>query len=299
VRTRTRSTEPSNDRRDQCCVRLCRSWVARVPVPLERRVVQASADRARIARRDPRRSADRRLVAPMAPCPDRRSTGRATGLVVLDVDTKGEVDGFHTLAELGFAILPDTPMVHTTSGGLHLYFRAADYPEIRNTAGAKGRGIGPGLDWRGEGGYVIVPSPGSGYYWDSHWNVDTAQLTLVPSALLPREPRQPIATTRLVRPTAGLSPYAEAALLCACRAIVAAPAGEQELTIVREAFSLGTLAGAGGAPRDFARRALQAAAGRVRDHDPRRPWRAREIEIKVNRAFDAGLDHPRGARRHG
>jgi hypothetical protein len=32
--------------------------------------------------------------------------------------------------------------------------------EIRNTGGARGRGIGPGLDWQGAGGYVIVPSPG-------------------------------------------------------------------------------------------------------------------------------------------
>jgi glutathione S-transferase len=31
--------------------------------------------------------------------------------------------------------------------------------------------------------------------------------------------------------------------------------------------------------------------------DPRRPWRPGEIEDKVNRAFDAGMRHPREARR--
>jgi putative DNA primase/helicase len=224
-------------------------------------------------------------------------TGRASGFVVLDVDVKGTVNGFDTLAEFGSAILPGTPMVHTASGGLHLYFLAPTQPEIRNTAGERGSGIGRGLDWRGEGGYVIVPSPGSGYHWDPDWKFDTAPLAPVPTALLPREPERRQAQP--IEPTGGLSPYGQAALDYACCAIVAAPAGEQELTIVREAFSLGTLAGAGGIPRDFARRALQAAAGRVRDHDPRRPWRAREIEIKVNRAFDAGLDRPRRARRHG
>jgi putative DNA primase/helicase len=76
-------------------------------------------------------------------------TGHASGFVVLDVDLKGAVYGFDTLADLGFAILPDTPTVYTASGGLHLYFESPDHPEIRNTAGNRGRGIGPGLDWRG------------------------------------------------------------------------------------------------------------------------------------------------------
>jgi hypothetical protein len=95
-----------------------------------------------------------------------------------------------TLADLGFAILPDTPMVHTASGGLHLYFEPPASPEIRNTGGARGRGIGPGLDWRGEGGFVIVPSSGNGYCWDPQWNPETAALAPVPTALLPRKPER-------------------------------------------------------------------------------------------------------------
>jgi hypothetical protein len=70
-------------------------------------------------------------------------TGRASGFVVLDVDVKrAGVNGIDTLAELGFAVLPDTPLVHTASGGLHLDFAAPDHPEIRNTAGEQGSGIG-------------------------------------------------------------------------------------------------------------------------------------------------------------
>ena len=72
--------------------------------------------------------------------------------------------GFDSLEELGFAILPNTRMSQTASSGLHLHFDPADHG-IRNTAGKKGRGIGPGLDWRGDGGYVILPAPGSGYAW--------------------------------------------------------------------------------------------------------------------------------------
>jgi Bifunctional DNA primase/polymerase, N-terminal len=88
-------------------------------------------------------------------------TGTINGFVVLDVDVKRPEDnGFHTLATMGYATLPDTPLAHTPSGGVHLYF-ALPRGEIRNTSGKRGRGIGPGLDWRGKGyddatGLVLV-----------------------------------------------------------------------------------------------------------------------------------------------
>ena len=100
-----------------------------------------------------------------------------------------------------------------------------------------------------------------------------------------------------IRPTRGLSPYAEEALDRAARAIIGAPNGEQEATINGQSFAIGTLAGAGGIPSDFARRVLIWAAGKVPDFDPRRPWRPGELEEKVSRAFDAGLRQPRALRR--
>jgi Bifunctional DNA primase/polymerase, N-terminal len=225
-------------------------------------------------------------------------TGHASGFVVLDVDVKyPDRHGFDTLDALGFAALPETPMAHTASGGLHLHFALPLDVEIGCTEGDKGRGIGLGLDWRGRGGYVIVPSPGSGYEWDPHWNFDTVALAPVPAALFPREPERPAAAARPVRPTAGLSPYAEAALDSACRRIIAAPAGQQEVILNAECFAIGTLAGASGIPPDFARQALIYAARQIPNYDHRRPWRARDIENKVNRAFDQGMQRPREARR--
>jgi bifunctional DNA primase/polymerase-like protein len=48
-------------------------------------------------------------------------TGKRSGLVVLDIDVKSaESFGFDTLADLGLAILPNTPLAHTRSGGLHV-----------------------------------------------------------------------------------------------------------------------------------------------------------------------------------
>jgi putative DNA primase/helicase len=226
-------------------------------------------------------------------------TGCTSGFVVLDIDVKyDDANGYDTLEDLGFAVLPNTPMVLTPSGGLHIYFSPPEHLELRCTEGERGRGIGLGLDWRGTGGYVIVPSPGSGYSWDPSWNFDTVALAPVPVALLPRDPERST-VLRPVRPTSGLSPYAEAALDNACQRIITAAAGEQEATINRESFAIGGLAGAGAVPAGFARRTLQHAAGKIRDYDQRRPWRATEIANKVNRAFDAGMCRPRGVRRAG
>jgi hypothetical protein len=225
-------------------------------------------------------------------------TGRAISAVVLDVDVKRlDANGFDSLADLGHAIIPDTPVVHTASGGLHIYFEPPGHLEIHNTAGHRGAGIVPGLDWRRRGGYVIVPSPGSGYEWDPHWNFDTVALAPVPAALFPREPERLAAAARPVRPTAGLSPYAEAVLDSACRRIIAAPAGQQEVILNAECFAIGTRAGARGIPPAFARQALIYAARQIPDYDHRRPWRARDIENKVNRAFAQGMQRPREARR--
>src|SRR3954471_617174 len=184
-------------------------------------------------------------------------------------------------------------MVHTASGGLHLYL-AIPPGGLRNTGGARGRGIGPGLDWRGNGGYVIAPSPGSGYRWDPHWNLSTIALAEVPPALLPREP-EGVASTKPVRPATGLSPYAEAALDSACRRIITAPAGEQEATFNGECFAIGTLAGAGAIPAEFARRALAWAAHQMPSHDRRRPWIGSEVDRKVERALAEGMRRPREA----
>jgi hypothetical protein len=144
-------------------------------------------------------------------------TGRSSAIVV-DIDRKNGIDGFDALDELGAAILPDTPLAHTASGGLHVYFRAPD-SIIRNTAGARGRGLGRGLDLRGDGGYVIVPSPGSGYSWDPYYNLDAVTLAPVPEWAIPRDPAKAASATFRPEPSSGLSPYAEAALDKAARRI--------------------------------------------------------------------------------
>jgi putative DNA primase/helicase len=89
------------------------------------------------------------------------ATGAVSGVVVLDVD--GEI-GFDSLSSLEDRndVLPDTKSLTTPSGGQHFWFKHPGV-EIRNTAGFPG----PGLDIRGDGGYVLVPpsvGPGGSAY---------------------------------------------------------------------------------------------------------------------------------------
>ncbi len=91
-------------------------------------------------------------------------TGAESDLVVLDVDVQH--GGAGTLAELERerGKLPKTPRVLTGGGGQHVYFRHPG-DEVRNSAGR----LGPGLDVRGDGGYVVAPPSvhenGRDYKW--------------------------------------------------------------------------------------------------------------------------------------
>src|SRR2546430_16161696 len=159
--------------------------------------------------------------------------GDPLGGAVLNIDRKeGGPAGLATLGKIDCPILPLTPTVYTPSGGMHLYFTR---PEggLRNTNGERGRGIGPGLDWRGDGGYVILPSPGSGYRWDKRLHFGRYAPCAIPETLFPKSPRivtQAPTSERPPKRAIGLSPYGEAALDKAARALVNPPAGEPEAT---------------------------------------------------------------------
>ena len=91
------------------------------------------------------------------------STGKKSGIVVLDVDP--DAGGSESLAKLERAggPVPMTARARTGGGGIHVFFRNPGWTEIRNSA----RLLGPGLDVRGEGGYVVVPPSRtqSSYQW--------------------------------------------------------------------------------------------------------------------------------------
>src|SRR5215471_9508935 len=112
-------------------------------------------------------------------------TGHESGLIVLDIDCKGGRNGFDTLADLGKTALPETPMVHTKSGGLHLHFAENPNVQIRFTQGE----LGPGLDVLGELASVALPSPGWNYHWDQILHPGTTAHMTAPQWLARRRPR--------------------------------------------------------------------------------------------------------------
>lgn len=96
-------------------------------------------------------------------------TGAQSGIVVLDVDpAHGGDDSLRDLERANGA-LPQTPTALTGGGGTHYIF-AHPGKEIKNSAGR----VGPGLDIRGDGGYIVAaPSmhaSGHAYTWatDAH-----------------------------------------------------------------------------------------------------------------------------------
>jgi hypothetical protein len=100
-------------------------------------------------------------------------TGERSGLLVLDVDNFTSLETLE--AEHGQ--LPHTTTVRTGSGGMHVYLKYPTDSGIRNSAGK----LGPGLDVRGDGGYVIAPpSRTTGPY---EW-LDKSPLADVPERLL-------------------------------------------------------------------------------------------------------------------
>lgn len=82
------------------------------------------------------------------------ATGRASDLVVLDVDPRnGGVESLNRL-EREIGPLPATYTVRTGGGGLHLYFRVPEdwTGEVRSIPD-----LLPGLELKGDGAYVIAP----------------------------------------------------------------------------------------------------------------------------------------------
>jgi hypothetical protein len=116
---------------------------------------------------------------------------------------------------------------------------------------------------------------------------------------LPRKP-EPARFTSLPQsgPVNG-SRYGAAALDRACAAISGAPCGDQDITLNRECFSIGQLAGGGLLDRACALNRITSAALTMPSYDCRRPWLPRVVVEKVNRSFGQGLNRPRTPRQGG
>jgi putative DNA primase/helicase len=82
------------------------------------------------------------------------ATGRKSGIFVADIDVKDDRNGEDDLRALGarYGPLPDTVESITPSKGRHLWFRMPEF-SVPSSVGK----LAPGIDIRGDGGYVLVP----------------------------------------------------------------------------------------------------------------------------------------------
>ena len=106
--------------------------------------------------------------------------GPKSGLFILDVDDKN--GGMDTIATL--PPLPETVVALTGGGGLHYLFKYPLGKTLHNSAGL----LGPGLDTRGDGGYIVTaPSlhiSGANYTWEVTCRPDTLELADIPDWML-------------------------------------------------------------------------------------------------------------------
>jgi hypothetical protein len=214
-------------------------------------------------------------------------TGAASGLDVVDVDTK------HLAAQLWLHLnqsrLPATRTHRTRSAGYHFFFqhRAAMRCSVSR--------IAIGIDVRSDGGYVIWWPYSEGEILNeaspAPWPDWLAEL-VGPSPLKFTAKPAPGGSKRQPLPKVGNS-YGAKALQRAREIILRSGRGQQEHVIHRESFSIGSLVGAGILPEAVARSALIGIAGAVPSLDPARPWRPGEVERKMRRGFELGIAHPR------
>ncbi|MBK3799466.1 hypothetical protein GAY33_09540 [Azospirillum brasilense] len=250
------------------------------------------------------------------------AAGEDSGFWVLDADLKPETDedGFRTLRELedlfGEA-LPDTLGQITPSGGRHWLFR---WPEraIPNSSRAK---CGPGLDTRGESGYILVaPSihpNGKRYVWtadpdttaivpapewlvrlvigapdDLEWLRRALDGKALPAWLAKRlsVPKAPADAERAGPPPGSVHPYARKALEEEAQKVRTAVPGSRNSTLNEAAFNLGQFIPGGYLPRSLIEQHLSVAALACFGSDQRELIAAQKT---IKSGLDGGMQHPR------
>ena len=217
------------------------------------------------------------------------NTGRASGLVVLDVDP--DHGGITTLRKLVAerGRLPSGLRARTGSGGWHLYF-AHPGGTVPNSAGR----LGPGLDIRGDGGYVIAPPSNHRAGGTYSFIGAAAPIPAMPGWLHDqvRPPSTPRTANDPIHVGEAIDAWVRAAILDEAARVRHAPEGRRNATLNRAAFSLGQIVATGIIDADTVRLVLSDSAFTV-------GLGQREIDATIRSGLTAGLQQPRGPSRRG
>lgn len=175
------------------------------------------------------------------------ATGALSGIFVIDLDTD---EGHRAFYKKGF---PRTPMV-TTGKGQHIYFRYPDFA-VKNSAGK----LGPGIDVRGEGGYVLAAGsvhPNGRTY---EWYLSPAKVDIAPApdwlldALVAPDPKVQPADLAPRIEDRNEDPLVNCVTDNEIAKLRAAPEGQRNNTLNIAAMKFGQLVGSNTISEDFAR----------------------------------------------
>lgn len=224
-------------------------------------------------------------------------TGEKLGGWVLDLDRHGDRDGHEWLAEMEakHGQLPPTARATTANGGTHIFFRHVE--GVRNRAA-----IAPGVDTRGEAGYIVGPgsvmADGRRYQWVDHdgdgmpefadapaWLIDLV-ITKAPKPV-DQKPRE---YTYQPEDNAGARHYISRAFTMELDKLASSPKGQRGQQLFASACSIGELVASGYLSRSEAEAGLIDAAqsnGLVAtDGD-------RQCRDKIKRGLDKTANSPR------
>jgi hypothetical protein len=210
------------------------------------------------------------------------NVGIRTGpIVVVDED---RLNALQELADSHGETIPPTRVAKTGSGR-HYYFTQPAGTRIRNTAGK----LAPGIDTRGDGGYVVAPPsvhPNGGHYeWESEQQPAPLPEWIARLLHKPEPVRRDPAPLRIAGDT---TPYAQRALEDETSAVAAAPEGTRNDRLNTAAFSLGQLVAGGELSERDAIAALEDAASACGLPE-------REAAATIRSGLTSGMDNPRTA----
>ncbi|MBB6299927.1 AAA family ATPase [Rhizobium leucaenae] len=223
-------------------------------------------------------------------------TGSKLNAWVLDLDRHGDRDGHTWLAEMEaiHGTLPQTARATTANGGTHVFFKHVD--GVRNRAA-----IAPGVDTRGEGGYVLAPgsvmADGRRYQWIDHDGDGMPEFADAPGWLLDlvktkeAPPVTPTQREYTYQPEeSGSARYASRAMEMELDKLAGAPKGQRGQQLFASACSIGELVAAGHIHRSDAEAGLIDAA---RANGLAATDGERKCLDKIKRGLDKTANSPR------
>ncbi|MGN9890590.1 bifunctional DNA primase/polymerase [Micromonospora sp. L31] len=213
-------------------------------------------------------------------------TGMASGVVVVDVDPGH--GGAHTLTRLIAAgLIPPTARVQTGSGGLHLYYRHPGR-QVPCSQGRSGQGLGPGVDVKADGGYVVLPPSthprtGQPYRWIPGYPVEEMPPALLTACLPPSAPPAQAASGPTRVREAGSISHPDRLLAVLLDRITTAAEGTRRTTLYGAARGVARMVAAGALDPADAIAALTDAGRRAQQTD-------RDIRAAIRGGFrDEGV----------